>query len=63
MEQFTILENLSNGLVWKNAGAAIYDIGDGVLNLEFRSKMNTFGTEVSEGLTKAINLAEKDFRG
>ena len=63
VEQFTILENLSNGLVWKNAGAVIYDIGNGILNLEFRSKMNTFGTEVSEGLTKAINLAEKDFRG
>jgi 3-hydroxyacyl-CoA dehydrogenase len=63
VEQFTILENLSNGLVWKNAGAAIYDIGDGILNLEFRSKMNTFGTEVSEGLTKAISMAEKDFRG
>ena len=63
VEQFIILENLSNGLVWKNAGAAIYDIGDGILNLEFRSKMNTFGTEVSEGLTKAISMAEKDFRG
>ncbi|MBC3784462.1 3-hydroxyacyl-CoA dehydrogenase/enoyl-CoA hydratase family protein [Spirosoma utsteinense] len=63
VEQFTILENLSNGVVWKNSGAAIYDIGDGILNLEFRSKMNTFGTEVSEGLTKAISLAEKDFRG
>ncbi len=63
MDTFTILENLSGGLVWKNAGAAIYDIGDGILNLEFRSKMNTFGTEVSEGLTRAISLAEKDFRG
>jgi 3-hydroxyacyl-CoA dehydrogenase len=63
VEQFTILENLSNGVVWKNSGAAIYDIGDGILNLEFRSKMNTFGTEVSEGLTKAISMAEKDFRG
>ena len=63
VEQFTILENLSNGLVWKNTGAAIYDIGEGILNLEFRSKMNTFGTEVSEGLTKAISMAEKDFRG
>ncbi|WP_080241484.1 3-hydroxyacyl-CoA dehydrogenase/enoyl-CoA hydratase family protein [Spirosoma rigui] len=63
VEQFTILENLSNGVVWKNSGAAIYDIGHGILNLEFRSKMNTFGTEVSEGLTKAISMAEKDFRG
>lgn len=62
-ESFTILENLSDNIVWKNAGAALYDIGDGILNLEFRSKMNTFGAEVIEGLQKSISLAEKDFRG
>ncbi|KAB7732179.1 3-hydroxyacyl-CoA dehydrogenase [Rudanella paleaurantiibacter] len=62
-ESFTILENLSDNIIWKNAGAALYDIGDGILNLEFRSKMNTFGAEVIEGLQKAISTAEKDFRG
>ncbi|QJW88059.1 3-hydroxyacyl-CoA dehydrogenase/enoyl-CoA hydratase family protein [Spirosoma taeanense] len=63
VEEFIILENLSNNIVWKNAGTTVYDLGDGILNLEFRTKMNTFGTEVSEGITKALNLAEKDFRG
>ena len=62
-EVFTILENLSNNIVWKNAGANIIDLGDGILNVEFRSKMNTFGQEVSEALNKGISLAEKDFRG
>ncbi|MCY7357397.1 MAG: 3-hydroxyacyl-CoA dehydrogenase/enoyl-CoA hydratase family protein [Rudanella sp.] len=62
-ELFIILENRSNDIVWKNAGAALYDIGDGILNLEFRSKMNTFGAEVIEGIQKAISTAEKDFRG
>lgn len=62
-ESFVILENLSDNVVWKNAGAALYDIGDGILNLEFRSKMNTFGAEVIEGIQKSISLAEKDFRG
>lgn len=62
-EAFTILENLSNNIVWKNAGANIIDLGDGILNVEFRSKMNTFGQEVSEALNKGISLAEKDFRG
>ena len=62
-EVFTILENLSNNIVWKNAGASIIDLGDGILNVEFRSKMNTFGQEVSEALNKGIALAEKDFRG
>ncbi|MCX6219329.1 3-hydroxyacyl-CoA dehydrogenase/enoyl-CoA hydratase family protein [Spirosoma sp.] len=63
VEAFTILENLSNNVVWKNADASIYDIGDGILNVEFRSKMNTFGQGVSEALNKGILLAEKDFRG
>lgn len=62
-ETFTILENLSNNIVWKNAGANVIDLGDGILNVEFRSKMNTFGPEVSEALMKGIALAEKDFRG
>lgn len=67
-ESFLILENLrgdgpSNKVVWKNAGATVYDLGDGILNLEFHSKMNTFGAEVVEGVHKAIALAEKDFRG
>lgn len=62
-ESFIILESLSDNVIWKNAGSAIYDLGDGIINLEFRSKMNTFGAEVIEGLNKAISLAEKDFRG
>jgi 3-hydroxyacyl-CoA dehydrogenase len=62
-ESFIILENLSDNIVWKNAEATIQDLGDGVLNLEFRSKMNTFGPNVVEGIHKAIALAEKDYRG
>jgi 3-hydroxyacyl-CoA dehydrogenase len=62
-ESFTILENLSNNVVWKNKGASIIDLGDGILNVEFRSKMNTFGAEVLEAVMKGIAMAEKDFRG
>jgi 3-hydroxyacyl-CoA dehydrogenase len=62
-EAFTILENLSSNVVWKNSDASVYDLGDGILNVEFRSKMNTFGQGVSEALMKGITLAEKDFRG
>ena len=38
-------------------------MGDGILNVEFRTKMNTIGGEVIEAVNKAIDLAEKDFRG
>ena len=62
-ETFIILENRSENVVWKNAESTVYDLGDGVLGLEFRSKMNTFGAPVVEGVHKAISLAEKDFRG
>ncbi|RAJ98217.1 3-hydroxyacyl-CoA dehydrogenase [Larkinella arboricola] len=67
-EQFILLENFrgdgpSNNIVWKNAGAVLYDLGDGILNLEFRSKMNTMGAEVIEGINKAISIGEKEFRG
>ena len=62
-EAFTILENLSNNIVWKNADAAIYDIGDGILNVEFRSKMNTFGQGVSEALQQRHCAGRKGFPG
>ena len=37
--------------------------GDGVLNLEFHTKMNTMGAEVVEGINKSITIAEKNFKG
>ena len=63
-ESFIILDNIrkSNG-VFKNSGVVIEDIGDGILNLEFQSKMNTIGGDVLAGINKAIDLAEKDFQG
>src|SRR5690606_2078747 len=63
-EGFLILDNIrKTNVVWKNAGSSIFDLGDGILGIEFQSKMNTFGAEVIEGLNKAYALAEKDFRG
>jgi len=49
--------------VWKNTGATIVDLGDGIINLEFHTKMNTIGAEVIEGINKAIDLAESDYKG
>lgn len=49
--------------VWKNSGTTLTDIGDGILNLEFHTKMNTIGGEVLQGINTAIEKAEKDFRG
>ena len=62
-ESFIILENYSDNIIWKNSGASLIDIGDGILNLEFHTKMNTIGGEVLEGINRGLDLAEKDFRG
>ncbi|GIJ95624.1 3-hydroxyacyl-CoA dehydrogenase [Capnocytophaga stomatis] len=63
-EGFIILDNIRpTKTVWKNAEASILDLGDGILNLEFHSKMNTIGGGVLQGINKAIDLAEKDFQG
>lgn len=50
-------------LLWKNKGSSLYDLGDGILCLEFHSKMNSMGQEVLTGLNKAYDLAEKEYRG
>lgn len=63
-ENFIILDNIrKTSKVWENSGSVIHDLGDGIINLEFTSKMNTIGGEVLQGIQKAISLAEKDFRG
>ena len=63
-DSFIILENIrKTNEVFKNSGVVIEDIGDGILNLEFQSKMNTIGGDVLAGLNKSIDLAEKDFAG
>ncbi len=63
-DQFVILDNLrANKVIWKNAGASIIDLGDGIINVEFHSKMNTIGGDTLQAINKAIDLAEKEYRG
>lgn len=49
--------------VWGNSDTTIVDLGDGVLNLEFHTKMNTIGGGVIEGINKALDLAENEYKG
>jgi len=63
-DSFIILDNIrKTNEVWKNSGAVIEDIGDGILNLEFQSKMNTIGADVLTAINKAIDLAETNYQG
>ncbi len=49
--------------IWGNSGTTITDLGDGIINLEFHTKMNTIGGEVLAGVNKAIDLAESEYDG
>ncbi|HXE05170.1 MAG TPA: 3-hydroxyacyl-CoA dehydrogenase/enoyl-CoA hydratase family protein [Bryobacteraceae bacterium] len=51
----------ARGVVEKNAGASLIDIGNGVLCLEFHSKMNAIGEDALRMIDKAIQLLPERF--
>lgn len=63
-DAFIILDNIrKEKTLWSNSESAIQDLGDGIINFEIRSKMNSLGGGVLDGLNRAIDLAEKDYDG
>lgn len=61
-DRFISLDTLrSDRVIWKNAGASLFHLGDGVLCLEFHTKMNTLGGEVLDAIQKAIDIAERHY--
>lgn len=61
-DAFIILDNIREAkTVWSNSGASIQHLGDGILNVEFQSKMNTLGGEVLQAINKGIDLAETEY--
>ena len=51
----------ARGVVKKNAGASLIDIGDGVLCLEFHSKMNSIGGDQVAMIHAAIEETARNF--
>ncbi len=51
----------SNGVVKQNAGASLVDLGDGVLCVEFHSKMNAIGEDNIAMLYAGLEETEKNF--
>ncbi|MFN8411869.1 MAG: 3-hydroxyacyl-CoA dehydrogenase/enoyl-CoA hydratase family protein [Anaerolineales bacterium] len=49
--------------VSKNAGATLFDIGDGVGLVEFHTKMNALDDDISAIVTEAMDRLETDFDG
>jgi 3-hydroxyacyl-CoA dehydrogenase len=63
-DAFIILNNIRESKkIWNNSDSIITDLGDGIINLEFTSKMNSIGAGVLQGINKAIDIAEKDYNG
>ena len=61
--ELQILKNAKDQsrIVQKNAGASLVDIGDGVLAIEFHSKMNAIGSDTLQMLQAGVREAERNF--
>ncbi|MBT9316717.1 3-hydroxyacyl-CoA dehydrogenase/enoyl-CoA hydratase family protein [Leptothoe spongobia] len=46
----------ANNKIWENPEAALFDMGDGVVLYEFRSKGNTLSTTVVDGLQTVLDI-------
>ncbi len=53
----------SGGMVERNSGASLLDLGDGVFCLEFHTKMNAIGNDTVVMINKAIKRAEQEGSG
>lgn len=53
---------LASKPIAKNPSAALWDIGDGVVCLEFTSKMNSLDPEIMNMIHKAIDIVQKDYK-
>jgi 3-hydroxyacyl-CoA dehydrogenase len=63
-EDLLFIDNLRDSkTVWENSDCHLIDLGDGILNLEFHTKMNTIGGGVLAGIQKGIDLAETEYKG
>ncbi|HEY4602145.1 MAG TPA: 3-hydroxyacyl-CoA dehydrogenase NAD-binding domain-containing protein [Cerasibacillus sp.] len=51
------------GVIMKNTGASLIDIGDGVALLEFHSPNNAIGLDVVQMVNKSIEEVEKNYEG
>lgn len=51
------------GVIKKNSGASLIDLGDGVALLEFHSKSNAIGLDILQMINFAIDEVEKNYKG
>ncbi|MBM7580926.1 3-hydroxyacyl-CoA dehydrogenase/enoyl-CoA hydratase family protein [Jeotgalibacillus terrae] len=52
-----------NGVIKKNAGASLIDLGDGVALLEFTSPNNAIGMDITQMINFAVDEVSKNYKG
>ena len=52
-----------NGVIKKNSGASLIDLGDGVALLEFHSPSNAIGFDIIQMINASIDEVEKNYKG
>lgn len=52
-----------HGVIKKNSGASLIDLGDGVALLEFHSKSNAIGLDIIQMINFAVDEVEKNYKG
>ena len=52
-----------HGVIKKNSGASLIDLGDGVALLEFHSQSNAIGLDILQMINFAVDEVEKNFKG
>ncbi|HEX5563407.1 MAG TPA: 3-hydroxyacyl-CoA dehydrogenase NAD-binding domain-containing protein, partial [Sporosarcina sp.] len=52
-----------HGVIKKNSGASLIDLGDGIALLEFHSQSNAIGLDIIQMINFAIDEVEKNFNG
>jgi 3-hydroxyacyl-CoA dehydrogenase len=64
-EGFVFLKDLrgTKKVISENAGASLFDIGDGVALVEFHTKMNALDDDIFNITTEALDRVENDFDG
>ncbi len=52
-----------NGVIKKNSGASLIDLGDGVAGLEFHSQSNAIGFDIIQMINFAIEEVDRNYEG
>lgn len=52
-----------NGVIKKNSGASLIDLGDGVALLEFTSPNNAIGMDITQMINYAVDEVSKNYKG